>query len=260
MTGAASPGRRNRRRCSPAAVSAMNTPANTTSLRKWPPCATRTRPAASPTMVPAIDRRHGPVRHDQCRRVEHREHGGRLAAHERTVACALIGRQQRGRERLATPELDDLRRTRAPPLILEQRVGDEPRPDAEAENQVQPGDSLHAPAPRAAHNHHKQAGDRDAAGDDEDGLEHRPQDLHRAAARTSETTILEPELAGRDKVEVGCERERDTGRDADEGRTDRQRPRGIHAPRTRTSCLLRHHKPPARPQGAPRGRNVGGAA
>src|SRR5882724_2046390 len=59
----------------------------------------------------------------------------RMAGGERAVALAFSCRDERRGEGVAAAELGHLARPGAAPMILEDRVGDEPRPDRQGEDQ-----------------------------------------------------------------------------------------------------------------------------
>ena len=65
--------------------------------------------------------------------------------------------------------------------------------------------------------------------------------------RASETAAFHLELAGNDKIEVWCERERNAGRDADNACTCREYSYGVHMRQIWAHRLLCHGKSPARP-------------
>ena len=78
--------------------------------------------------------------------------------------------------------------------------------------------------------------------------------------RAGEIAAFHLELAGNDKIEVWCERERNAGRDADNACTCREYSHGVHVRRTWAYRLLCHCGSLTRLVKHRRGRNVGEAA
>ena len=194
----------------------MNTPANTTSVKKCPPPAMRSTPTALPKASARAVGEEPPLRRRERGRRHGPERARRFAGNERAIVRAIAARIPPRGEAIGTAELGDVDRPRPAPMILQQRIGEEAGADRERPDQEQHGLGFdqHAPARKQ-----KLAEERDACRHD--------QERDQRACRSAR--VLRPHMGverkivclrvverrGHGKVEPRPDAEDDAHRDAD---------------------------------------------